>query len=246
MRYFVPDIRLPNELEPQIAIEDKFGGLPWGLPPSAWPICSDCGKSQSLLAQFVHAPPRLDLGKEGRTLFVFQCNHDPGMCATWEGGSGANACFVVEPEDLTSSQTVPPQDSPLVENEVRVASWIERDDGLPDSSRSAFFDDDSFRSLPKEVRGRVASGTKLGSVPCWIQNPSESPEGWTFIGQLDSTHSFQLPPKQMTNWVGIDENRWEGRTHYGEGPNYGDGGIAYLFLRQGASAPDGWFFWQCG
>jgi hypothetical protein len=168
------------------------------------------------------------------------------MCATWEGGSGANACFVVEPEDITNSLTQPPADRPLVENEVRVARWIERDDGLPDSSGSSFFDDDSFLTLSTDARKRVTSGTKLGSVPYWIQSPSESPDGWTFIGPLDSTHSFQVPPKQIVDWVGADETRWEGRTHYGQGPNFGDGGIAYLFLRAGATVPDGWFFWQCG
>jgi hypothetical protein len=246
MHYFVPDIRLPQELEPQVSIEDKFGGLPWGLPPGQWPMCRNCGKSQSLLAQFVHAPPRLDLGRPGRALFVFQCNHDPGMCLTWEGGSGANACFVLEPEHLTDSQTQRPADGPLVENEVRVARWLERDDGLPESARIAFYDDDSFRVLPKETRRRVTSGTKLGSVPSWIQSPSDSPAGWTFIGQLDSTHSFQVPPKYEVGWVGVDESRWEGRTHWGEGPNYGDGGIAYLFLRAAATVPEGWFFWQCG
>jgi hypothetical protein len=61
MRYFVPDIRMPDELPPQCALEDKLGGLPWGLDPAGWPRCRDCGKSMSLLAQYAHHPERLDL-----------------------------------------------------------------------------------------------------------------------------------------------------------------------------------------
>src|SRR5450830_1027219 len=100
MRYFVPVPRISTELAQQTRPEDKFGGLPWGLPPQSWPTCVECGASQSLLAQFVHHPVRLDLGREGRLLSVFQCNADPGMCASWERNSGANACLITEPEDL--------------------------------------------------------------------------------------------------------------------------------------------------
>jgi hypothetical protein len=75
MRYFVPEIRLASELPTQACIQDKLGGLPWGVTASRWPMCSDCGKPQSLLAQFVHDASRLDLGRQGRALFLFQCNH---------------------------------------------------------------------------------------------------------------------------------------------------------------------------
>jgi hypothetical protein len=247
MQYFVPEIKLPMELPKQSAPEDKFGGVPWGLESDTWPKCSDCGKSQSFLAQLLHDPVRLNLGREGRVLFVFQCNHDPGMCSTWEGGSGANACFVVEPEHLSRKLSDLPADAPLVENEVRVLQWVERDDGLPLSVASAFFDDSKYYALPEEQRGAVTSGTRLGGVPNWIQSPSEAPrDGWQFVGQFDSTHSFLTAPKTQAPWVGVDAERWEGRTHYGEGPNYGDGGIAYLFLKLTDTAPQGWFFWQCG
>ena len=92
MRCFVPDIRLAAELPEQTKLEEKFGGVPWGLDEELWPTCADCGKHQSLLAQLVHDDTRLNLGREGRVLLVFQCNHSPGMCETETGGSGANAC----------------------------------------------------------------------------------------------------------------------------------------------------------
>jgi hypothetical protein len=232
VRFFVPDIRVSAELEPQATLQDKFGGLPWGLEPDLWPVCSGCGKPQSLLAQLLHDPVRLDLGRQGRVLCVFQCGQDRTMCSTWKGGSGANACFVLEPEDIGSGLTSSPPDASPVENEVRVVGWLPRDDGLraPLGSR--------FHGVP--------STTRLGGIPCWIHNPADAPGGgWRFVGQLDSTHSFLKAPAQDVPWVHADSDHCEGRTHYGEGPNFGEAGIAYLFLRSSGNTPQGWFFWQC-
>ena len=124
MRYYIPVLRVPTELPPQSAPEDKLGGMPWGLPHDMRPTCRDCGKSLSLLAQFVHHLNRLDLGRTGRVLNVFQCNHDPGVCSSWEGGSGANACFVTEPEKLTDSLSPTPPDAPPLEREARIVEWL--------------------------------------------------------------------------------------------------------------------------
>ena len=229
MPYFVPVLRLSSELPRQSAPQDKLGGLPWGLRPSLWPTCKECGKSQSLLAQFVHDSPRLDLGRAGRVLSVFQCNHDPGMCSTWEGGSGANACVVTQPEEMEPGLSSLPADSPQVEREARVVEWRERDDEFPETGT-----------------GGITTSTRLGGVPFWIQNPDEAPDGWRFIGQLDSTYSFLSAPTVGAAGVTLDSEHWEGRSHYCEGPNFGDGGIAYLFLRNTPTAPEGWLFWQCG
>lgn len=247
MRYFVPVLRLSVELPSQSGPEDKLGGLPWGLSRGLWPTCRECGKSQSLLAQFVHHPPRLDLGRPGRILSVFQCNHDPGMCATWEGGSGANACFVTEPEDLVPALAVLPHDSPPLEREARIVEWLERDDGIAEGDASLFFSSTEFFELPESEVAKPTWSTRLGGVPRWIQSPDESPtDGWIFIGQLDSTYSFLRAPNSTTSGIVEDHEKWEGRSHYCEGPNLGDDGIAYLFLRTTQSTPEGWFFWQCG
>jgi len=247
MRYFVPILRLSTELPPQSSPADKLGGIPWGIPERLWPVCRECGKSQSLLAQFVHHPTRLDLGKVGRVLSVFQCNHDPGMCATWEGGSGANACFVTEPECLLAGLTALPEDSPQVEIEARIVDWSERDDGVVEDIATKFFSSSELYELPESEAVKPTWSTRLGGVPRWVQSPDEAPgDGWRFIGQLDSTYSFHRAPSVQIAGLSEDPEHWEGRSHYCEGPNLGDGGIAYLFLRDGPTAPEGWFFWQCG
>jgi hypothetical protein len=249
MKYFVPDIRIPEDLPEASALHDRFGGIPWGLPNELWPRCSDCGGTQSFLAQFQHHKSRLNLGGEGRVLYVFQCNRNPGMCATWEGGSGANACFVIAPDDQLQGFSAPPADQPPKEPELRVAGWLERNDGISSSFMSSFFSDNEYFALEESLIQSVPMSTKLGGPPCWIQSPSEAPsvsEGWRFIGQLDSTYSFLSPPSVQKPWLFPDTDGWEGRTHIGQGPNFGDGGIAYLFLRPEYALPEGWFFWQCG
>ncbi|MDX2216204.1 MAG: hypothetical protein SFY66_23260 [Oculatellaceae cyanobacterium bins.114] len=243
MRYFVPNLKLSVDLPPQEKLEDKLGGLPWGLKPEHYPICSDCGKSQSLLAQFVHHPERLDLGKPGRTLLVFQCNHNPGFCPTWEGGSGANACVVLDSEELSDHLTPLPSDAPFLELEARIVDWVIQDDEISLDEESAFYDEERLRNLPDETHEKVYAGTKLGSVPEWVQSSDEAPGvGWTFIGQLsDSYKFFQKPSSQKGVYIYLSSEYWGC-----EGPNFGDGGIGYIFLRHQSERPDGWFFWQCG
>src|SRR5215468_9864208 len=173
VRYFVPDIRVGSELRKQTALEDKFGGLPWGLRAARWPRCAECRKSMSFLAQLLHHPVRLDLGREGRVLFAFQC--DGVTCATYEGSSGANACFVSEPEWLTDGPSARPMDRRSLEHEVRVARWDDRDDGVPDALMPRFFDYDDHLALDDGIVEQLYFATRLGSAPAWIQAAQEPP-----------------------------------------------------------------------
>ena len=142
---------------------------------------------------------------------------------------------------------VQPQDLPSIEREARVVEWLERDDGISDELAFKFFSSSEFYDLPESDTAKVTWSTRLGGVPRWIQSPDEAPaDGWHFIGQLDSTYSFHQAPSVRATGLKEDAEHWEGRSHYCEGPNLGDGGIAYLFLRKGPAAPEGWFFWQCG
>lgn len=242
LKYFVPNLILSANLAPQNQLVDQLGGLPWGLAPDQYPICSHCGKSQSLLAQLTHDPDRLDLGRSGRVLFIFQCNHHPGDCPTWEGGSGANACFVLDADQLTNQPTPQPADSPPLDPAARVTQWMAEDDAIASDQISAFFDPEKFWDLPNEITDNVYFATKLGSVPAWLQSPSEAPgEGWTFVGQLSASYQFlQEPAPQKNVSIYPSSDGWAC-----EGPNFGDGGLGYIFLRSGSAKPEGWFFWQC-
>jgi hypothetical protein len=242
MRYFVPDIRVAQEAPNCI---ERLGGLPWGLPKARWPRCSGCGRSQSLLAQFQHDANRLDLGRGGRTLFAFQCNCDPGMCDTWEAFSGANACFVLEPDDLQNGETPLPPDTPPIDPAVRVIGWMERDDGLPDTLKAHFQSDAKHLALDEEIHNKVTWGTRIGGAPKWIQSAEEAPrDGWQFVAQLDSSYSFHAAPRDAHSWVEPDATGYEGRTHRAEGPNFGFG-LGYILLRpRGSDVPEGCFFWQ--
>lgn len=246
MRYFEPHLKFSSELPQQTAPADKLGGLPWGLAPEAWPVCSDCGKYQSLLAQFVHHPVRLNLGREGRVLHVFQCNHSPGLCSTWEGGSGANACFVTEPEELLNTLSVLPEDRPELDREAFIITWEERNDGIDPALESRFYSWATYSQFDDGKGIQVDLKTKLGSVPWWVQSPDDTPQGnWRFIGQLSDNYYFSERPSEVPIDMDEDYSPFDGRSYYrSTGPNFG-GGIGYIFLRQTESKPEGWFFWQC-
>ncbi|MGF1742225.1 hypothetical protein L4C34_14285 [Vibrio profundum] len=70
------------------------------------------------------------------------------MCSTWEGGSGANACFILEPEKLVDELCKSSGENTLIEKEVRVVGWLERDDGISASNTQAFSMKDYSMTFP--------------------------------------------------------------------------------------------------
>lgn len=247
MLNYRPIRSLPADLETGVAAVERLGGRPWGRPDERWPRCKICEGRQSLLAQLSHHPERLDLGAEGRMLFVFQCNNDPGMCDSWDGGSGANACFVLGAEQLKGTPfDQPPGALGSDDHAVVISSWQVFDDGFDEATAKKFLTLTDCEDLPDSVLAHLSGSTHLGGVPWWIQNPAEAPgSDWTFVGQLDSYYSFHVPPKSEEPWISPDEKRYEGRTYIGSGPNFGDAGMGYIFLMNVQTRPEGWFFWQC-
>ena len=267
MQYFVPRLKLSADLPPQTKLTDKVGGLPWGLPPEQYPTCSDCGRSQALIIQLVHHPERLDLGKAGRTLLVFQCSYysdETSPCEIWAGGHGANACLVAEPEDLVNQLTPLPSDDPELYIEAVITNWVTSDDGIPpecvqpNGEIYSLSDDDDFF----ELGSRAESGTKLGGAPLWQQDQGEAPQqqGWRFVAQLDEQYELEEKPTATDPVTAdlmqrghihlarryhqeSDEWREDGKWEF-SGPNFGTG-LAYVFVRMADNEIEGWVFSQC-
>lgn len=245
MLCYRPDIQIAAEFGAVKRVPEKFGGHPWGFD-GPWPICRDCGEPMSFLVQLRHHPTRLDLGKSERELFVFQCEQHGGLCETWSPNAGANACIVLDGTRLANAPMRAPEGTPVL-NEVFVQDWVVAEDGIAIADYARFFTS-GFYKLAEEVLSRPRWSTQLAGTPRWLQGVEpfveDHPE-WRFLGQLDNLHSFLHEPKCTPGWVVRDEDNWEERTHYAPGPNFGDGGIAYIFIKDTAASPTVIVFWQC-
>jgi hypothetical protein len=100
--------------------EDKLGGLPFGLPGDRWPACGVCGLAQNFIGQF-RSSDKVDLGKPGRVLFLFQCP-DGAICGDWDCHTGANAAVLVDEAALTGSPTLAPA-GVAIEPEGVIVGW---------------------------------------------------------------------------------------------------------------------------
>ncbi len=226
---FIPDLDLSHREAPRGTC-DKMGGLPDGLAPCNWPVCAGCDLPMTLCVQLDHAAGRLDLGRPGRRLFVFQCEEPEsvGGCETWERDSGANAAFIIEPENLRAGPTLAPRDTTPVLPEVRARGWRRFDEQLAlDNGRK---------------HGVHCYDTRVGGEPAWIQHDDEvDPADWRFLAQFSSRHRFLVSPQEDHPSL----RRFESGCTM-EAANYG-GGNAYLFIERspGGHTPRLTFFWQC-
>jgi hypothetical protein len=262
MRIFKPELRPAVLLPPQATLDDKFGGLPWGLPSDRWPVCVACGQPQSLLAQLRHHPDRLDLGRAGRVLHVFQCADWANTgCNPFKWGAGASACFVLEPEELGAGLTPPrgligKADDPWAWHghiAARVASWLEGEDSLPADQHDAYFDRKRWWKVPYEVRDAIDPGAKLGGIPHWGNvGPSDHlPRPWRLAVQMVDDHFFSGPAPedflQMTDESGqpLTRSVWESEDGSGWDCRWANfaTGIGYVYLDE-ANPPAARFTWQ--
>lgn len=189
--FYLPRLEFIPGVTPPSQIENKFGGLPWGVSRERWPRCAHCGSIQSLLAQLRHDPPRLDLGRAGRILCVFQCArwHENG-CDSFDPSSGANACFVLEPEELRGDVPPPDTASHLAHLETHVLSWEPHVETLRAEFVDAYFDPTKWHSVPTDECYAISLDTKLGGIPFWGNvGPSDMPVGnWRFVLQMRDYH----------------------------------------------------------
>jgi hypothetical protein len=199
MRYFVPRLQLGLLLPKQTRLEDKFGGVPWGLPRERWPNCRHCGKPQTLIAQVQHHPEWLDLGGPGRALYLFQCDGWwQSGCDTFSAVSGTNSCFILEGQELTNELTQPPSEVSHYP-EARVLTWEENDDGISLESVPSFYDPTKI-GLTTNLNLKLNwYGIRAGSVPQWPQGPQhcDLPGGfsnWRFLFQVSDQLDLPGPP----------------------------------------------------
>lgn len=229
MKYFVPTLQKVSDFNIQTTFQEKLGGLPFGLPADKYPVCKECENPMIFLAQFIHDKERLNLGKEGRNLFVFVCDYEDidyfSPCESWDANSGANACFVVGLENLTNIETKIPESKTSVLRETLIKGWTELDDGITIEESRYFLETQKYDEIEfskfAELLDKTKEHTKLGGLPYWIQYPEIPSGNYKFIGQLDSDNGFE----------------------------FGDIGIGYIFIEKVENSeqlPKGKFLWQCG
>lgn len=191
---------------------EKLGGFPVGLPPDRWPRClvasflQDRCAPMHFVGQFVHHPERCDLGREGRWLFVFWCRFDHEI---WDPAGGANACVVVEPEELVVGETridleIDDDDASRtvfapVGRSFRIVSWREENDGLTEPDCAELRRYSSGEADPSVVDKWIASGGRelyLGGTPWYDGGPVEWPaEPWHYLGSIGPVRVIDpLPP----------------------------------------------------
>jgi hypothetical protein len=194
VRYFSPNLA-PGWLDggAPTGPTDHFGGWPWGLPLERWPACRERGGALTFIAQFQHDALRLDLGAEGRVLFLFWCLRDPYICAVWEPDGGANAAIVLDREECTVSASS--ADAPM-EPYVTILSWSEHDDGVSAAEYRDFLDGEA--SPFANDAWHVDFDVRLGGTPYWSNGPPmhEMDGSWRFAAQL--TEGVYLSPPVPT------------------------------------------------
>jgi hypothetical protein len=191
MRYWVPKLRVGSVTPGQTTALEKLGGLPWGFPRERWPVCKGCREPMAFLAELHHTAERLDLGAEGRVLFLFMC--EGGECEPWEADAGCNAVFILERVELGAALTEPPTKGTRTCPELRIEHWDARDEAVEAADYPAFFDEAAHRGLPAHIQRAPSPATKLGGAPRWRQAAVGFPETWRFIGQLEEYVAIAEP-----------------------------------------------------
>ncbi len=203
----------------------KFGGAPYGLPASLWPVSRQMTKPMQFICQIPFGPS-LFPGVTEAVAYLFMTSSDD-CPETWVAGGGENALIVLQREELTGGLTV--ADAPPV-CRMEKRWWSKRLIAKPcvfhgkliTSEDPDFIPEAELLQMPEtqiEAYRAVLSGTKLGGSPGFLQNDElPMPAPWHLLLQLDSA--------QIPFWI-----------------NFGDAGIGYAFIN--GNGTEGKFFWQC-
>ncbi|MEX2316717.1 MAG: hypothetical protein WD669_06170 [Pirellulales bacterium] len=161
--------------------------MPYLLEPMDCPVCQQCGRPMAFIAQVPLKTP-LQLSRRFDMAYVFMCceYHDPGICDSYDPYSGANAVIFQKGHQghfgCKENAQFPEYGFELEEFEEPVVDTTDPSfhNIPPDPATNAaaaehgilfgLYQDDFFE--PPEL---VGSKTKLGGVPCWVQNNDTVP-----------------------------------------------------------------------
>lgn len=202
----------------------RFGGEPYGLPKSLWPISKSLGEPMQFICQIPFGP-ELFQGTSESVAFLFLSTGDGDQ--TWLPDGGENAVIILPLAKLTKTLTV--GDAPRLYRMVK--KWL-RKDLVPESCSftatltfshdPAFMPESTLSRLPDceaKAHRQTLAGNKLGGAPGFLQGDElPFPEPWHLLLQLDST--------RVPFWI-----------------NFGDAGIGYAFIN--GNGTEGKFLWQC-
>ncbi|MRG28825.1 hypothetical protein [Laceyella tengchongensis] len=250
MKSFVPTLVMSECWPEPFSFVDQYGGRPWGLPEALWPSCPDCGRAMPLLAQFAHHPERIDLGREGRRVYLFLCQNEEDHCYE------EHAFVFLEAEQCTGRWTERPTSASALLPSVTVVGWREKEDGISPEDYVRFFQ--RLEEGGKACPSLPEMETKLKGTPTFIQKPGG--DAATFAGQIDCFLKVidNIPP-ELWRKDQLGRSIYQSPT---EGPlfmsrskeegiayldfvNFGDSGMGYFFIRPDRERPEGSFFWDC-
>lgn len=203
----------------------RFGGEPYGLPRSLWPVSKRAKEPMQFICQIPFGPD-LFPGAVKAVAYLFMSASGDGDL-TWVPDGGENAVVVLPRERLTTSLTI--GDAPRLYRMVR--KWWKKtltpetcsfSVKLTISEDPDFIPEAALVQMPEEqarTYREALGGNKLGGTPGFLQGDElPIPEPWHLLLQLDST--------QIPFWI-----------------NFGDAGIGYAFINR--TGTEGRFLWQC-
>jgi hypothetical protein len=192
----------------------RFGGLPLISTESVfqWPACSVCSGAMQFLGQIA-----FEDGNAARSLLLFMCQNNPGLCDEWSADLGGNRAFIMAVDSACRFADVP--ESGVTIRDTAYGVRVEAVDSANYSDAKQWW----ANAIQGERRSILGA---LDGEPIWLQG-DETPQcdhcgdRMRFVAQLEEG------PDRKTAM------------------NFGGGGCAYVFCcscAQGSAK----FLWQCG
>src|SRR5262245_38454728 len=172
----------------------RFGGEPYGLPDSLWPVSRRGHEPMQFICQIPFGPD-LFPGATEAVAYLFMTSSGDGD-QTWAPEGGENSLVIVPREKLSGSMTI--GDAPRLCRMVK--KWW-RKTLVPEtcifSAKLVISEDPAFIPLARlmqmpdeeaQAYRDTLSGNKLGGTPGFLQGDElPIPEPWHLLLQLDST-----------------------------------------------------------